>query len=54
MCYVCAFLFSLGIRILTWTYHPFDELEVIIVGNGHGTLSYGGTGIVLFVLAKYE
>jgi hypothetical protein len=39
---------------MIWTYHPFDELKVIIVGNGHGTPRYGVLGIVLFVLAKYK
>ena len=44
----CArFQIGLDIRILTWTYRPFDELKVIIVGNGHGALTYGVLGIVL-------
>jgi hypothetical protein len=41
-------------KYLAWTYHHFDELKVIIMGNGHGTLRYGVLGIDLFVLAKYK
>ena len=42
--------------ILTWTYHPFDELKVTIVDNGHGTPghTYVVEVLVLFVLAKYK
>jgi hypothetical protein len=41
------------ISVLTWTYHPFDELQVIIVGNGHDILRYVVPRIFLFVLARY-
>ena len=33
--------------ILTWTYHVFDKLKVIIMGDGYGFLGYGAIDTTL-------
>ena len=34
--------------ILIWTYHVFDKLKVIIMGNSYGVLGYGVLCTFLF------
>jgi hypothetical protein len=40
--------------ILTWTYHVFDKLKVIIMGNGYGILGYGILETFLLGPANYN
>lgn len=32
---------EINFSMLTWTYYVFNELKVIIMGNGYGILNYG-------------
>jgi hypothetical protein len=38
---------------LNWTYHAFDKLKVVIMGNGYGVLVYGILDTFLLGHAEY-
>ena len=44
---------SINFSISTWTYHVFDKVKVVIMGNSHNILGYGTLDTFLSALGEY-
>jgi len=38
---------------LTWTYHVFDKVKVVVMGNGYNILAYGTLDTFLSTPSEY-